>query len=165
MRRVVLPLVAALALSGCVPDAVVQAGKALFSMSGSKVWLQKVKFDQTDDVNNNAPVTVDVVLFYDKALFGKVMKLTADDYFKKKEQLLKDYHSEEIEVFSFDVVPGQRMPDQNIEMSHMSGVGCIVFAHYTTPGAHRVVVGPDDAILIELGKLDFKVQVVKSEDN
>lgn len=164
MKKILVTCLSLLPLAGCVPDAIIHAGKTVTGMTSSSVWLHTVKFDQTDDVNNKAAVTVDVLVFYEKKLFEKILKLPSDKYFDQKEQLQKDYPTE-MDVFSFEVIPGQRTHDQHVETSRASGVGCIVFAHYTTPGAHRVVVGPNDAILIELDKKDFKVKVVDTDDD
>ncbi|HXF90875.1 MAG TPA: hypothetical protein VNJ29_02985, partial [Candidatus Nitrosotenuis sp.] len=124
MNKVVISCLALILLTGCVPDAIVHAGKTMLGHHSSHVWLQTVKFEQSDDVNENSPVTVDVLVFYDKRLFEKIKKLSAAQYFEKKEQLQKDYPTE-VDIFSFHVIPGHRMHDQHVETSQASGVGCI----------------------------------------
>jgi type VI secretion system protein len=145
-----------LILGGCAPDAIVSAIKVMMGMEVAKVWLEEVKFKQEDNVNNNAPVTVDILIAYDKDTFAQLAKMPADKYFADKEQLKKDLYNH-IEIFSFEVVPGQKLHDQTITPSKSTGVGCLIFAHYSTPGPHRAVAGPDRVILLELGKLDFKI--------
>ncbi|WP_032112300.1 hypothetical protein [Candidatus Paracaedibacter symbiosus] len=148
-------------LSGCAPDAIKSGVASAAKMEQAKVWLEQVKFNPTPDVNGNAPITVDILVFYDAEAMGKVAALTADKYFQQKDQLKKDY-SDQIDFFSFDVVPGQRMKDQDIELSKASGLAAVAFARYSTPGPHRVAIGPDRIIQLDLEKNDFKITTIKS---
>lgn len=148
-------------LGGCAPDALKSGLISAVKMDPAKVWLEQVKFNPSADVNSNAPVTVDILVFYDAEAMKKVAALTADKYFKQKDQLKKDY-GDQIDFFSFDVVPGQKMKDQDINLSKSSGLAAIAFARYNTPGPHRVAIGPDRIIQLELEKKDFKITKIKS---
>lgn len=148
-------------LSGCAPDAVKSGLSSAFKMEEAKVWLESVKFNVANDVNGNAPVTVDILVFYDAESMGKVAKLTADKYYQQKDQLKKDY-GDQIDFFSFEIVPGQRMADQPIELSKASGLAAVAFARYGTPGPHRVAIGPDRIIQLDLEKNDFKITTIQS---
>lgn len=152
---------ALVALSGCAPDAITAGVASAAKMQMAKVWLQQVKFNASPDVNGNAPVTVDILVFYDPEAMGKVAALTADKYFKQKDQLKKDY-GDQIDFFSFEIVPGQRMKDQDIELSKASGLAAIAFGHYSAPGPHRIAIGSDRIIQLDLEKNDFKVTTIKS---
>lgn len=142
--------------SACAFDSI----KSLLKMEEAKVWLSKVKFNVAADVNMNSPVTVDILVFYDAESMGKVAKLTADKYYAQKDQLKKDY-SDQIDFFSYEIVPGQRMKDKCIELSKSSALAAVVFARYSTPGPHRVSVGPDREIQLDLEKNDFKITTIQ----
>lgn len=148
-------------LSGCAPDAVKAGVVSAFKLEEAKVWLEGIKFNVDADVNGNAPVTVDILVFYDAESMGKVLKLTADNYFQQKEQLKKDY-GDQIDFFSFEIVPGQRMADQSIDLSKSSGLAAVAFGRYSTPGPHRVAIGPDRIIQLNLEKNDFKIKTIQS---
>ncbi len=134
--------------------------KSLFNLEPAKVWISKIKFNVAADVNVNAPLTVDIVVFYEAESMGKVAKLTADKYYEQKDQLKKDY-SDQIDFFSYEIVPGQRMKDQCIELSKSSGLAAVAFARYSTPGPHRVAIGADRIIQLDLEKNDFKITTIQ----
>jgi len=148
-------------LSGCGLDAVKSGVASTFKLEEAKVWLEGVKFNPSADVNGNAPVTIDILVFYNAESMDKVAKLTADKYFQQKDQLKKDY-GDQIDFFSYEIVPGQRMADQTIELSKSSGLGVVAFGRYSTPGPHRVAIGPDRIIQLDLEKNDFKIKTIQS---
>ncbi len=147
-------------LVGCGADAVTSAIKSAISMQPAKVWLEKVHFKATDDVNDTSPVTVHIVVCYKPDLLADLVKMDADTYFQKADQIKTD-NAGQIDVFSWDVIRGQRLNDQPITLSKVSGEGVLVFARYSSPGPHRIAVADDKEIIIQLEKLDFKVIPVK----
>lgn len=156
----VAALISGLLVSGCLPDSIKSGVVDAVQMGQAKVWLETVKFNPAPDLNGNSPVTVDILVFYDAESMGKVAKLTADKYFQQKDQLKKDY-SDSIDFFSFEVVPGQKIQDQDINLSKASGIAAVAFARYASPGPHRVAIGPDRVVQLVLEKNDFKVETIK----
>lgn len=146
----------AFALLGCAPDAVTSAAK----LSKAKVWLHEVQFKIGKNMNNNSPVTVKVVIVHEDELYKQIGKLTAADFFQQEANLNAD-HGGEFEVFTAEVVPGQKNDPLAIEPSNVNSVGIWVFGRYATPGPHRQKVGTDRIIEVELLDKDFKVNTIK----
>lgn len=144
-------------LSSCgAPKALTDAIKG----DTAKVWIEKLVFDVKEGVNNNAPVAVHLVVAYTDEVNGKLAKLAADKYFEDQKQMEKDY-KDAVDFFKFEITPGQRMPDQNVTLSHTNGLGGYIFARYSSPGPHRASISSDRVVKIILGKIDFEIQTVK----
>jgi type VI secretion system protein len=125
----------------------------------AKVWLEKVQFKAADNVNDTSPVTVHIVIAYKPELLKELMKMDAETYFHKLDQLKSDYTGQ-IDVFEWDIIRGQRL-EAPITPSQVSGEGVVVFARYSSPGDHRVAIADDHEVIIQLDKLDFKVIPVR----
>lgn len=153
-----------LLLAGCgnSADALVSAVKKGMNFERSKVWIEKISFRADDNMNDQSPVTVNVVVVYDAALLAEVVKLDAQAYFQKADQLKVDNNGK-MDVFSFDIMRGQRLLDQPISLSRMSGEGAVVFARYASPGPHRALLNDESAVVVELNKDDFKIVPQKSQ--
>lgn len=143
-------------------EALTSAFKKGMNFERSKVWIEKISFKADDNMNDQSPVTVHLIIAYDPAVLGELVKLDANSYFLKADQMKVDNNGK-MEVFSFDILRGQRLNDQSINMSRMSGEGAVIFARYASPGPHRSVLGDESAVLVELNKDDFKVVPQKSQ--
>lgn len=139
---------------------VVPAAKSAMSLEAAKVWLEKVKFKVAKDVNNNSPIAVHLLIFYDQDVLGEVSKMTADQYFEKENTLRSD-NPDKIQFITWEIVPGQAMEDQEITLDKVTGVGALVFARYSSPGDHRQALADDREILISLDKLDFDIKKLR----
>ncbi len=146
-------------LTGCGTDAVVSALKSATNFQTAKVWLEKVHFKASDDVNDTSPVTVDIVVAYKADLLAELLKMEAETYYRKLDQLKSDYAGQ-LDVFTWDIIRGQRL-EVEISPSRVSGEGVVVFARYSSPGAHRAAIAEDREVIIQLDKMDFKVIPVK----
>lgn len=143
-------------LTSCTPDAVTSAAK----LDKAKVWLEEVQFNPGKNMNNNSPVSVRVVVVHTDALYKKIGKLTAAQYFEQETGLKAD-HAGEFETFSYEVVPGQKNELLSIEVSDVNSVGTWVFCRYSTPGPHRQKVGTERIVELELLDKDFKLKTIK----
>ena len=154
LRKIMVALgiggVGFMALEGCSDGALAGAIK----MDKAKVWLEKVHFKVNKNVNGNAPVAVHLLIIYDDSVLGEVSKMTADQYFAAEPQLRKD-HSNDIDFFTWEVVPGQEMDDEPINMTQAYGKGGFVFARYSTPDAHREAIADEQEITLHLDEKDF----------
>jgi type VI secretion system protein len=111
--------------------------------------------------NQNNPVAVDLVLVSNQILFKELMKLSAKEWFEKRNQFQLDYPKEtELSTRRWEWVPGQVVKLDRI-LVKIEITGGIIFANYFTPGTHRAVIDPRKKILIKLGEEDFTVQVLK----
>lgn len=158
MKLILAPLL--LLLTACGSDAIISAIKSGLSLQRSKVWIERVSFRAADDMNNSSPVTVHVVVVYKPELLAELVKMDAYGYFQKADQLKID-NAGQMDVFTFDIIRGQRLNNQPISPSKMSGEGVLIFARYASPGPHRATLSEESAVMIELNKDDFRVQPLK----
>lgn len=156
MRQILGILTASVVMASCAPDAVTSAAQ----LSAAKVWLQEVQFNVGKDMNGNAPVSVKVVVVHDADLYKKMGKLTAAQYFDQETGLQAD-HAGQFEVFSAEIVPGQKNDPLPIDIANVNAVGIWVFGRYSSPGPHRQKIATDRIIQLEMLKLDFKVKTIK----
>ncbi|OQY58006.1 MAG: hypothetical protein B6245_14030 [Desulfobacteraceae bacterium 4572_88] len=115
----------------------------------------------TEKANQNNPVAMDFLLVYDKNLLGELLKMSSKDWFEKREQIKLDYlEGEGVECWSWEWVPGQKIPIQVLPLK-ANAEGALIFAEYLCPGAHRIRVQPFDDIVIHLLEKDFLVEIGK----
>jgi type VI secretion system protein len=94
------------------------------------------------DANQNAPIPVDLVFAYDKAVAAALAELSAADWFARKAQMRRDDPGRQaFEIWEWEWVPGQEVPA--IEQSVPAGArrwvrGIFVFANYRSEGPHRL---------------------------
>lgn len=115
----------------------------------------------SESANQNNPVAIDLVLVSDKKLLDELKKLSAKEWFEKRNQYQLDYPKElELGTHRWEWVPGQVVKIAPVTVK-FEITGGIIFANYFTPGAHRALINPRKNILIKLGEEDFTVQVLK----
>ena len=120
-----------------------------------------IKVDVSPKANNNNPVALDLVLVKDKKLFLELKKISAAEWFEKRNQYKLDYPKE----LGLSAGSWEWVPDQAVKIDPMpfkdKFAGGLVFANYFTPGAHRAVIDPTKAVVITLGPDDISVTVGK----
>lgn len=105
----------------------------------------------------------------DKDLAKEVSKLTAADWFEKRDQYLRDYSKPGVlTVASREWIPGQPVAPWKIPAPLSLPIPIIstppvmlVFANYFTPGPHRAKLQPNKITTIELGADDLTIVVDK----
>ena len=108
--------------------------------------------------NQNNPVAVDVLFVYDRDLLNTLLKMSASDWFAKREQLARDYPQQSgFAVWSWEWVPGQIVLPQALPLQPKARAG-VVFARYLSPGEHRARFDPYNGISLELRETDFQVK-------
>jgi type VI secretion system protein len=116
-----------------------------------------VKVNVSERANNNNPVALDLVLVKDKKLFQELMKISAAEWFEKRNQYRLDYPKEiGLNAGSWEWVPGQVVTIEPIPFKYKVAGG-LVFANYLTPGAHRAVVNAGKPVVITLGAESISV--------
>jgi len=106
------------------------------------------------DANQNSAIAVDVVLVYDNELLGSISKMPASSYFTASNQLRLDNPSL-LDVWRWELVPGQVVSNFPISSDKGSAYGGIVFANYLTPGDHRIKISPSGEVKVLLQKNDL----------
>ena len=124
----------------------VRAALTLALVAGSlgcatKVSTRAFEVVAAPNANRNSPVPVDVVLVRAEPLVAAVSVLSADEWFQGREQLLKD-HPADLEVRSWELVPGQILEIDRFPFPSRKGFALVVFADYLSDGVHRLRVDP-----------------------
>lgn len=112
--------------------------------------------------NNGNPVALDLVMVSDKKLLEDLQKMTAEEWFKNKDQIKLDFPKKgQVEVKNWEWVPGQlvQIPEMTVPPEVRGGV---VFANYFKPGAHRAVVNPRKDFTIKLGQEKLEIEARKN---
>lgn len=140
-------LVLLAALPGCafLSDAVL----------GPEVAINQISITATPNANDNSPTTVDVVLLYDDSLTDQFLQMTAAQWFDRREQLTRDFPNS-IQVFSWEVVPGQTLSDQAVDRRSGTTAG-FVFARFARPGPHRLRLTDQSTVEVRLMQDSFSL--------
>lgn len=128
-----------------------------------QVFLEKVYMSVDSRANLDTAIATDLIVVYEDALVKTLFKLSALNYFENKEQILRD-NPGKIDVWSWEVIPGQVVVPQEITLSQPIPRGGVVFSNYLTPGDHRVRVGKEEAVTIKLGPKDLSLIPMKLDD-
>ena len=120
------------------------------------VWVDTVTIIADSNANDFSATPIDIVVIYNKELLERLAKTPAKDYFKMSAQLRRDYPGM-IEVFSWEVVPGQSLVDQPVGMKGTAPIGGFVFANFIPQGEHRVRLGGIRNLQIQLRNTEFCV--------
>lgn len=108
------------------------------------------------DANENSATSVDLLMIYDKGLLKSVMSMNSRKYYANLNQIKRDY-PELVDIFHWELTPGQFIYNYPITMRSDTPFGAVVFADYFTPGDHRIRIGSEENIHIQLKRLDFCV--------
>ena len=137
----------------------VQVPKKIPGTSGeSKLDL---KVHVSPKANNNNPVAVDLVLVSNKKLLQELMKMSASEWFEKRNQVALDYPKETgLAAGRWEWVPGQQVQVDRVTVKY-EVVGGVIFANYFNAGPHRAPIDPRKAILLTLGEDNLCVQSLK----
>ena len=111
-----------------------QAGCSLF---GPKVDLDSLTLDVAPKANDDTPIAVDFIAVVDPDLLKQLSGISASQWFAEREQYQRDYR-QLMSVWGLELVPGQFIDRQPFPLGGKKAAGLLVFASYTTPGAHRL---------------------------
>lgn len=105
----------------------------------------------TKSANNYSAIAVDFVFIFSENSNAEIKKISAFEWFTKKEQFKNDYAiNEEIQILGFEFIPGRVIQISDFKPKH-NPICLIIFANYATEGEHRVVLKKYSNI-----KVDFK---------
>ena len=120
-----------------------------------------VKVHVSPKANNNNPVAVDLVLVSDKKLLQELMKMSASEWFEKRQQVALDYPKETgLEAGRWEWVPGQQVKVDRVTVKY-EVIGGVIFANYFNAGTYRAPIDPRKGILVTLGEDNLCVQSLK----
>ncbi len=114
-----------------------------------------------ENANQNSPIALDLLFVYDEELLEKLLKMSAKEWFEKREQIRRDYpEGEGLDYWGWEWVPGQKIPVQEMPLKAESEAA-MIFANYLSPGSHRARVDPFKDMRIRLSEKEFLVESLK----
>ncbi|MDM8545142.1 hypothetical protein [Candidatus Venteria ishoeyi] len=133
--------------------------------NGTRAGISKVKtrlfaIDVSQRANLNHPVALDLVIAYNQSLFLDLLKISAKEWFKKRQQYKMDYPAA-LQSWEWELVPGQVVPFFKLPKTTRKGVGAVVFANYVSPGNHRARIDPYEGVVVRLNESDFSISSLR----
>jgi type VI secretion system protein len=117
----------------------------------------KLSVHVSPEANGRNPVALDLLLVSDKELLKELKKMTASQWFERREQIVLDHPKKgELVVVSREWSPGQVVAPEGLKVAAETKAA-VVFANYFNPGEHRAVLDPRRDILIKLGEEKLEV--------
>lgn len=110
-----------------------------------------------EDLNRDSPVAVDLVVVYDEKTLQTLGEMSAAAWFAGKEQFLKDPSKDKVQIYHWEWVPGQAVPEKVLPYRR-GAAGGLVFADYFAPGEHRATFDPFKPFLLRLGTSEVTVE-------
>jgi len=111
-----------------------------------------------DNVNQNHPIEVDVVMVYDKDLVEELSEMPAAEWFQRRFQIEnEDLSGEKVEFSSWEWAPGQLIGPVNLQFSR-KGRAVIIFANFLAEGEHRVRIDKHDRLRLFLGEEGLEIE-------
>lgn len=118
------------------------------------VKLETISILLDADANENSATSVDLLMVYDKALLKSLTSMNSKKYYANLNQIKRDY-PELVDIFHWELTPGQAINDYPITMRSDTPFGAVMYADYFSPGDHRIRVGTEENIHVQLKRLDF----------
>ena len=117
----------------------------------------KVTIDE--NANNNNPIAVDLVYVASEELLAKLLELSSQDWFAKRDQIKRDHLlGPELDYHGWEWVPGQIVPPENVTLRTKALAG-VIFIKYFAPGDHRIRINPFRNVEIDFAEEDYQVKV------
>ncbi len=111
-----------------------------------------------DDANENTAIALDVVYTLSKELAQKLSTMTAKEYFKMRQQLMRDYVNL-VMIHSWELPPGHTVKEEAVDL-HPKTKAAFLFADYEVPGTHRARLPVFEDLYVNLNRTDFKVMTL-----
>ena len=128
----------------------------------TKVNLRGISFSASGDANEDAAVSVHLVIVHDPFLIADFIKMPADTYFRSHRQLERD-HKSTLQIYKWTIAPGAYVGEKVVRYPG-SPVAAFLFSRYSSPGDHRLRIGPERDILVKLEKTDWHFIPATSND-
>ena len=130
---------------------------SILDFTKTSVWLEKIHFKVSKNINGNSPVLLHVVIIPDADTLEEFSKLSSQDYFLQVDQLKKD--NKKVMFIPFEIIPGQVKEPYEVD-TPTKGAGILIFARYRSAGEHRHALADEAEILVHLEKDDFSIEKV-----
>lgn len=149
--------------AGGIGGGSIAAQRIMYLLNPVRPAVRTIKLSAAVDANNNTVIPADLVIVYDQMVFAEIMKLSASKYFETKLALQRD-HSANLQIISWEIVPGQSTPTEDVSFSHDSPVGAVLFANYDTPGDHRIRLTQERNVQVLLEEKEWNIVHLPDEE-
>lgn len=122
--------------------------------------LENVNILVDKNANFTNAIALDLVIICDEKLNEDISKLSAVQYFEKKQDLISS-NQDNILVWHWEVVPGQQLKNLPITFNEFDPVGGYIFASYNNKSCNRIKIPRSKEIKIILKKQNYQVLAVQ----
>lgn len=109
------------------------------------------------DANRHSASRVNLVFIHANNLVPEVSRLSAREWFARREQLSRSY-PKALSVISATVIPGERKHLQRFTKRQRSAAMIVVFSSYLSEGEHKIIISPDKLNYVYFMKNHFMVK-------
>ncbi len=124
----------------------------------------KLYVDVRDNINDDSPVALDLVIVKNEDLLKILLNMTAKEWFGKREQIKRDF----MEGIEMNCLSWEWVPEREILLYAIPVVpkakAIVIFANYFSPGEHRLRVDPFSDVKITLLENEFTAESAKLMD-
>ncbi len=146
-----------------IPAKAYDVAKEFVFPAGEKLRWEKVTIGVGEQANKNFPVAVDIVLIFNEKLVTRLSKLTANDWFKSKNYIVKTFPLD-LAVKSWELAPGDSLQIPPSFFGKERVFAVIAFADYFSDGEHRVRIDHlKGGVILEFGIDDFSAFSIKKK--
>ncbi len=140
---------------------VYDSAKEFVFPSGEKLRWEKVSMGVGENANKNFPIAVDIAMIFEEGLVPRIEKLTANDWFKSKKNILNSFPTGLV-IKSWELAPGDSLQVPSTFFGKERIFAVVAFADYFTDGDHRARIDKlEGLILLEFGDESFSAYAVK----
>ena len=123
-----------------------------------KVFTKLLQFKVAEEANLNQSIAFDLVIVLEEPLVEKLLALSAENWFQQREQWKRDQPAG-LRTWEWELTPGQQVAPFRVGGA-AEAAAVLVFARYSTEGAHRARLDPYEVVTIELGEKGFELRPV-----
>ncbi|SQI40599.1 Uncharacterised protein [Leminorella richardii] len=117
------------------------------------VQISHIEYSVTDKANGGHPVSVDIVAVKGDALVARLEGYSSEKWFTEKDRLLAK-NPKELTVWPLTVRPGTAVTHKNIPLYGKPADKVLLFARYSSKGAHRLELERASLITLEFRDSD-----------
>jgi type VI secretion system protein len=121
--------------------------KQMRDIHNEKPFIRSLNISSSLDTNQNMPIALDLVLVGHPVLARKINTMSAAQFFKERRQLKQD-HPRHIKIRSFELIPGQTLPEFPVLYSRRHVSAAFVFARFNNQFPNRWRLLPADIVRI-----------------
>ncbi len=113
-----------------------------------------IEFEVAPRANQDSPIAVDIVYVFNPQLVSQLSGMSAHDWFLQRDQTRQAFPTD-FDLTSFEVVPGQKGPIEQVSPQARNAIAAFIFADYASPGTHRARIDGLEHVFLQLGDKDF----------